>query len=116
MARTTLEETLEHLLLKRLEDAQTVNDASDEQEMEDWFDNPLTKALIDTIEADLLGLSLGFITNRLNLEQRKMAQAKIEVFSQIREYLEGGESWLEQQREEREDADSKRALHSSETE
>lgn len=116
MARVTPEEQIEHQLLKKLEDAQIRNDEADEQEVIDWFNNPLTIGLIETIEADLLGLTLGFLTNGLSIEQRKYAQAKIEVFQQIRTYLDSGETWLDKLREERQDATSERALRSGETE
>lgn len=116
MPRVAVEELLEHHLLKRVEDAETLNKQSDEQEVQDWFDSPLTMALINTIEADLLGLSLGFVTNGMDLEAIKVAQAKIEVFGQIRAYLESGETWLEELREERQDATSERTLRSGETE
>lgn len=104
--RVQLEESLEHQLLKTVEEVEELNSGADEQEVQDWFDSPLTLALVKSIEADLLGLSLGFITNGMDVEAMKVAQAKIEVFGQIRTYLESGETWLEEKREEKQDADS----------
>jgi hypothetical protein len=92
------EEQVENLLLRALERAAYKNKDSDLEDVEDWLNNPLTLSLLNTIHAYILGMTLGFMTNQLDRQQRRIASAKIAVFGQIREYLSSGTTWLEEKK------------------
>lgn len=116
MPRETLEEHLDAYLIRRLESITEANELADRHDVSDWISHPLTEALSIGLEADILNLGIGFMSNGLTLDERKTATAKIEVYNQIREYLESGILWLETKEEKEEDADSNRTPRSIETE
>jgi uncharacterized protein YllA (UPF0747 family) len=103
MARIGVRERQERLLNKLLEKSTKALEDASEEAVEEWINHPLTVALEELVEADILQLQLYWANNSLTDEQDDVSQAKIEVFSQIQDYLESGRSWLEEEKLKREE-------------
>ncbi len=102
MARVALEAIQERVLANLLAKSQTKLEAAGEFEVSEWLSHPLTIALEELIDADILQLQLQWSSNGLDSEQAALAKAKIEIYSQVRDYLTSGHNWLEELRIERE--------------
>ena len=96
MARISLEERQERVLNKLLSRASKVLKDAGEDSVKEWLNNDLTLALVDAMDADLLKLQLDWSNGTMSKKQSELAQAKVQVFTQLKDYLESGHIWLEE--------------------